>query len=81
MSQELQEYIDRTVQRLEWTVGFAESHDAPDEGGGRDAITLIKLIPELFAKIKHGEPGHEEWLKQAITNHFLGLPMPDYVAK
>lgn len=81
MSQELQDHVDALVDDLEWTVGFGKSHGAPDNDAGDRAIALIKLIPELFAKIKHGEPGHEEWLKEAIANHFLELPAPDYVAK
>lgn len=81
MSQELQEHIDELVEKLEWVVGHAISHDTPYADSGAIAINLLKLIPELFAKIKHGEPGHEEWLREAIHNHFLGLPMPEYVAK
>lgn len=79
--QELQEHIDDLVENTEWIVGFADSHGYPHEGKGQKAVEVLKLIPALFEKIKHGEPGHEEWLREAIHNHFLGLPMPDYVAK
>jgi hypothetical protein len=43
--------------------------------------TTLGLIPALYEKIRHGEPGHEAWLKDAIEAHFLKKPMPDYVAK
>lgn len=46
-----------------------------------DALEMLNRIPELFEKIKHGEPGHEAWLKEAIKCHFLGQPMPEYVAR
>lgn len=81
MSQELQEHIDQVIEYLGYTIGFAKSHGREVDDCGDKAVALLKLIPELFEKIKHGEPGHEEWLREAIHNHFLGLPMPDYVAK
>jgi hypothetical protein len=30
----------------------------------------------LFNAIKHGFAEHQAWLKQALENHFKGLPMP-----
>lgn len=48
---------------------------------GASLIETLELIPTLFAKIEHGEPGHRAWLKEAIECHFLGKPMPEYVAK
>ena len=30
----------------------------------------------LFDAIKHGDGQHQAWLKEAITNHFAGLPVP-----
>lgn len=42
---------------------------------------VLSRITELFDVVAHGEPGHRDWLERAIENHFLGLPMPDYVAK
>jgi hypothetical protein len=81
MSQELQEHIDQVIDDLGYTIGFAKSHDRDVDDCGDKAVALLKLIPALFEKIRHGEPGHEEWLEEAIRNHFLGLPMPDYVAK
>ena len=46
-----------------------------------EAKKFLELIPQLFDKIKHGEPGHKAWLEEAVECHFLGKPMPDYVAK
>lgn len=44
-------------------------------------VRLVELIPELFAKLAHGEQGHRDWLEAAIEAHFDEKPMPDYVAK
>lgn len=46
-----------------------------------DAEVLLSRILTLFDVLKHGEDGHKEWLGKAIENHFLDLPMPEYVAK
>lgn len=46
-----------------------------------DAEHMLSRILKLFEVIAHGEPGHREWLEKAIENHFLGLPLPEYVAK
>ena len=54
------------------------SVDLPHDSSTR---LMLQRIPDLFEKIRHGEPGHEAWLKQAIKAHFLDLPMPEYFAK
>lgn len=38
-------------------------------------------IATLFDAIKHGDEAHQAWLKEAITAHFAGLPVPDVVLK
>lgn len=65
---------------VEYLAGVAGGQDIPD-GDIYKAAELIKLIPQLFAKVKHGKPGHEAWLAEAIECHFLGKPMPEYRAK
>ncbi|MNG46917.1 hypothetical protein D3C79_47810 [compost metagenome] len=65
---------------LEDMTNTAEGHDIPT-GDFRLAAEVIKLIPELFSKIAHGESGHRQWLEEAIENHFTGKPMPEYKAK
>lgn len=42
---------------------------------------LLSRVTGLFDVLAHGEQGHRDWLEKAIENHFLGLPMPEYVAK
>lgn len=42
---------------------------------------VLSRITELFDVVAHGEKGHRDWLERAIESHFLGLPLPDYVAK
>lgn len=64
----------------EQMAGYACGHDVPTDAMYTSA-EMVRLIPQLFEKIKHGEPGHEAWLKEAIECHFLGKPMPEYVAK
>ena len=61
-------------------ISSAQCHDV-ETSPLETALAMLHLIPELFEKIRHGEPGHEAWLKEAIECHFLGKPMPDYVAK
>lgn len=46
-----------------------------------DTSVALGRILSLFDVLAHGEQGHRDWLEQAIENHFLGLPSPDYVAK
>jgi len=46
-----------------------------------ETAKMLDRINTLFGAVAHGEQGHRDWLEQAIENHFLGLPMPDYVAK
>lgn len=70
------------VENLEYCTSVASSGDDTCPTGDFEvAATIIKLIPELFDKIAHGEPGHRQWLKAAIEAHFSGDPMPEYVAK
>lgn len=73
--------IDRLVERVEEAQSELCNVYGTSELWSTAADELIKRIPELFDKIAHGEPGHREWLKLAIEAHFLGLPMPEYVAK
>lgn len=75
-----EERINALTQGLDYCRGVAGSHDCPT-GDFELATELVKLIPELFAKIAHGEPGHRRWLEEAIENHFTGKPMPEYIAK
>jgi hypothetical protein len=75
-----EEEMTTLASNADYCAGLAGSHDVPDSYLYR-AAEMVKLIPQLFDKIKHGEPGHEAWLKEAIECHFLGKPMPDYVAK
>jgi len=75
-----EEKINALVEGLEYTTGVAGSHDCPT-GDMEIARELIKLIPELFDKIAHGEQGHRDWLEEAIQNHFQGKPMPEYRVK
>lgn len=76
----LQEKVNSLVEGLVYATGIAGSHDCPT-GDFEVATELVKLIPELLAKVAHGEPGHRRWLEQAIEAHFTGQPMPEYVAK
>ena len=32
-------------------------------------------MASLFEAVRHGDPEHEAWLKQAITDHFAGRPI------
>ena len=41
-----------------------------------DLIDLPTQSDALFNAIKHGDAEHQAWLKQALENHFKGLPMP-----
>lgn len=72
--------IDALVAGASYATGVAGGLDCPT-GDFEIAVSLVGLIPTLFDKIAHGEPGHREWLKEAIECHFQGLPMPDYKAK
>lgn len=74
------EKIDALVSGLDSATCAAAGLDCPT-GDFEIAIELIKLIPTLFDVTAHGEAGHREWLKEAIENHFQGLPMPEYKAK
>lgn len=74
----------------EWLRDLTEEAEAmANVAGGRDVpdkellkvVELVRLIPQLFDKIAHGEQGHRDWLKAAIEAHFSGNPMPEYVAK
>lgn len=74
----------------EWLHDLTEEAEAmANVAGGRDVpdkellkvVELVRLIPQLFDKIAHGEQGHRDWLKAAIEAHFSGNPMPEYVAK
>lgn len=47
----------------------------------KETTAVFERVLSLFDVIAHGEQGHRDWLEQAIESHFLGLPMPDYVAK
>lgn len=75
-----EEKINAVVEGLEYTTGVAGGHDCPT-GDFLVATELVKLIPELLAKVLHGEPGHRQWLEKAVEAHFTGQPMPEYVAK
>lgn len=46
-----------------------------------ETAAVLTRITSLFDVLAHGEQGHRDWLEKAIENHFLGLPMPEYVAK
>jgi hypothetical protein len=37
---------------------------------------LETLIATLWPAIQHGSDEHKKWLRQAIENHFKGLPVP-----
>ena len=41
-----------------------------------DTTDIDALIATLFNAIKHGDEEHRTWLKEAIGNHFAGLPVP-----
>lgn len=75
--------IDKLVERVEEAQHeLSNVYSSSEEGlWSSTADELIERIPQLFDKIAHGEPGHREWLKKAIEAHFLGEPMPEYVAK
>lgn len=34
------------------------------------------LVDTLFDAVAHGDQEHRDWLKEAIDNHFKGLPVP-----
>lgn len=74
MSSRLKEQVEQAQTELSTVYGTSELWSTT-------ADELIERIPQLFDKIAHGEPGHREWLAKAIEAHFLGEPMPDYVAK
>lgn len=42
-----------------------------------DIEAKLLQIGTLYDAIKHGDEKHRSWLKQAIDNHFAGLPMPE----
>lgn len=82
--------MSKNVTFEEWVSDLAaEAEQMANAAGGLDvpdkellkAVELVKLIPQLFDKIAHGEQGHRDWLKAAIEAHFTGQPMPEYVAK
>lgn len=77
---DLETKIASLVEGAEYCIGVAGQNDCPN-GDFLAAVELVKLIPQLFDKIAHGEAGHREWLKEAIENHFTGKPMPEYKAK
>lgn len=76
LDQCVKELTEEMEQMAYVAAGVDVPHDAFLKG-----VELLKLIPLLFEKIKHGEPGHEAWLKEAIECHFLGKPMSEYVVK
>lgn len=39
-------------------------------------ICMDERIKSLYGAIAHGDEVHREWLKEAIDNHFAGLPVP-----
>lgn len=47
-------------------------------GGPSVVITpeVRQLIDSLYEAIAHGDSDHREWLREAIDNHFKGLPVP-----
>lgn len=51
------------------------------KNGCEETAAFLDRVTSLFDVLAHGEQGHRDWLEQAIENHFLGLPMPEYVAK
>lgn len=61
----LNEHIQKLVERTEC----------------EETAEILNRVTQLFGLIAHGEQGHRDWLEKAIESHFLGLPMPDYVAK
>ena len=71
---ELEEYIKDLAEGVEYAEGIAYNFKI-------EVKETLELIPKLFEKIRHGEPGHEAWLEEAIKCHFLGKPMPEYAAK
>jgi hypothetical protein len=80
MRDELEEVIRDLTAEVDNRISSAQCHDV-DTAPLETSLKMLHLIPELFEKIKHGEPGHEAWLKEAIKCHFLGQPMPEYVAR
>jgi hypothetical protein len=76
----LSELIKELSDEVEQMAYAAGGVDIPTDAFLK-GVEILRLIPLLYAKIKHGEPGHEAWLKEAIECHFLGKPMPEYVAK
>ena len=73
--------VDKLVERVEEAQSELSNVYGTSELWSSTADELIERIPQLFDKIAHGEAGHREWLKKAIEAHFLGEPMPEYVAK
>jgi len=42
-----------------------------------DALERQQAVAySLFDAIKHGDDEHQAWLREAIANHFAGLPIP-----
>lgn len=37
---------------------------------GTELVALRKKTKTLFDAIKHGDDKHQEWLREAINNHF-----------
>jgi rubrerythrin len=65
MSVSLKDYIQKLVDKTEC----------------EQTSEVLSRITELFDSVAHGEQGHRDWLERAIESHFLGLPLPEYVAK
>jgi hypothetical protein len=72
-----EEKMGSLVEGLTYVSSTVGQEDCPT-GDLEIALALIKQIPTLYDVIAHGGPEHREWLKQAIEQHFQGLPMPEY---
>lgn len=75
-----EEWLRDLTEEAETMANVAGGRDVPDKELLK-VVELVRLIPQLFDKIAHGEQGHRDWLKAAIEAHFSGNPMPEYVAK
>ncbi|MDH1421406.1 hypothetical protein [Pseudomonas aeruginosa] len=76
-----QEKINSLVMEMEHNADRANACQCCPDSAFELGIKLIELIPQLFDKIAHGEPGHRQWLAEAIENHFQGKPLPEYRGK
>lgn len=61
----LQEAINELTEALESDIDYRRSpeYDAM-------VLELVDAVDTLFDKIKHGDQKHQDWLDQAIKEHF-----------